>query len=87
MAQNARWRRAGSMRITVRLAARGEVAHAETRGQERPCIVAGLLGPADITSTADYARLDDAHLIEAADKMGGIVADAMVFSLVTTRTA
>ena len=40
-------------------------------------MIGKLLGHSDIETTAGYAHLDDAHLVEAAEKVGSTVADAM----------
>ena len=39
--------------------------------------IARLLGHALVETTAGYAHLADAHLVEAAEKVGGIIARAM----------
>ena len=44
---------------------------------EKPPLVGKLLGHRRHRITAGYAHLADAHLVEAAEKVGRIIADAM----------
>ncbi len=44
--------------------------------------VGKLLGRRRHRTTAGYARLADAHLVEAAEKVGSLIADAMILEIV-----
>ena len=46
-----------------------------------------LLGHRRHRTTASYAHLDDAHLIEAAEKVGAIIAEAMLAEVDLCREA
>ena len=49
-------------------------------GENLP-LVGKLLGHRRHPTTAGYAHLDDAHLVEAAEKVGSTIADAMEFEV------
>ena len=49
-------------------------------GENLP-LVGKLLGHRRHRTTAGYAHLDDAHLVEAAEKVGSTIADAMEFEV------
>ena len=44
-------------------------------------LVGKLLGHRRHRTTAGYAHLDDAHLVEAAERVGSTIADAMEFEV------
>ena len=50
--------------------------HAVMAGENLP-LVGKLLGHRPHRTTASYVHLDDAHLVEAAERVGGIIIEAM----------
>ena len=56
--------------------------HAVMSGENLP-LVGRLLGHRRHETTAGYAHLADAHLDETAEKVGGLIADAMNFHIVS----
>ena len=50
--------------------------HAAARSETLP-MIGRLLGHAKLASTSRYAHLDDGHVLEAAERIGALIADAM----------
>ena len=50
--------------------------HAAQQSETLP-MIGKLLGHARLATTSRYAHLNDGHLLEAAERIGGLVADAM----------
>ena len=50
--------------------------HAAARSETLP-MIGKLLGHSDVTSTARYAHLDDGPVLEAAERVGGLIERAM----------